>query len=248
VASVPLRSTAVVAAPKDYSVPAGQEIYVLSVHASYTDNGAAGDWLPAVVIQDNNGNALCRAVDQGVKVTAGSSAEVSFFPGVKHAAAGVTPAAKVAAYATGELNTGLGDPAQTVPANTSAAVGFPNVFTTDSSVLSWTTGANTNDTVTIKKAGLWLAVGKTQWSLANFHRYGIINGAADQFIPGTRGPASDFNPSSVDVGQQGYTVDIGAGDFHSGDTFAQLSAGNLDGGSSHNVTHAWLNVYYWPTS
>lgn len=91
-ASVPIRSTAVVAAPKDYAIPPSQEIILLSVTASFVDNGAAGDWLPAVVILDQNGNALVRAVDQGVKVTAGSDAEVSWFPGVKPSPmAGPTP-------------------------------------------------------------------------------------------------------------------------------------------------------------
>ena len=82
-ASEPVRSTAVAAAPKDYSVAANQQIRLLSVTANFTDNGATGSWLPAVIIEDNNGNALVRAVDQGVKVTAGNDAEVSWFPGVK---------------------------------------------------------------------------------------------------------------------------------------------------------------------
>ena len=86
-ASVPLRSTSVVAAPKDYSIPNAQQILLLSVRASFTDNGAAGDWLPALQVLDNNGNVLVTAADQGVKVTAGSDADVSWFPGVKHTAA-----------------------------------------------------------------------------------------------------------------------------------------------------------------
>lgn len=90
-ASEPVRSTAVIAAPKDYSIPSAQVIQLLSVTASFTDNGAASDWLPAVVIMDNNGNALCRATDQGVKVTAGSDAEVSWFPGVNRATSSTTP-------------------------------------------------------------------------------------------------------------------------------------------------------------
>lgn len=81
-ASEPLRSSAVVAAPKDYSIPPAQEIILLSVRASFIDNGAGGDWLPAFQLLDNNGNVLVTAADQGVKVTAGSDAEVSFFPGV----------------------------------------------------------------------------------------------------------------------------------------------------------------------
>lgn len=98
-ASVPLRSTAVVAAPKDYSIPNAQQIRLLTVTASFVDAGAAGDWLPAVVILDNNGNALVRAVDQGVKVTAGLDAEVSWFPSVKPASASVTPSSATLPFA-----------------------------------------------------------------------------------------------------------------------------------------------------
>lgn len=86
-ASEPLRSTTIETAPKDYSIPNAQEIILLSVRAEFIDNGAGGDWLPAFQLLDNNGDVLATASDQGVKVTAGDDAEVSFFPGVKHAAA-----------------------------------------------------------------------------------------------------------------------------------------------------------------
>lgn len=110
-ASEPVRSTAVVAAPKDYSVAANQQIRLLSVTANFTDNGAAGDWLPAVVIEDNNGNALVRALDQGVKVTAGSSAEVSWFPGVKHSS-GASSSGLIACTSAWDTSAG------TIPAGT----------------------------------------------------------------------------------------------------------------------------------
>ena len=79
-ASEPVRSTSVVTAPKDYSIPHAQQIQLLSVQASFIDNGAASTWIPAVQILDNNGNVLVTAADQGVTVTAGGSADVSWFP------------------------------------------------------------------------------------------------------------------------------------------------------------------------
>src|SRR6185437_5864694 len=98
VASVPIRSTAVVAAPKDYPIPPSQEIILQSVRASFLDNGAGGDWVPALQILDNNGNVLVTAADKGVTVTAGSDADVSWFPGVKVAGGASTA---VLSYAWG---------------------------------------------------------------------------------------------------------------------------------------------------
>ena len=75
-------------------------IRLLSARASFTDNGAAGDWLPALQVLDNNGNVLVTAADQGVKVTAGSDADVSWFPGVKPQVA-AAPAGGGVSYAHG---------------------------------------------------------------------------------------------------------------------------------------------------
>lgn len=74
-------------APLSYTVPGATAIQIKQVHVAYVDNGAGGDWLPMVRITSDSGHTMGQAVDQGVKVTAGSDASVSFFPGVKHAAA-----------------------------------------------------------------------------------------------------------------------------------------------------------------
>jgi hypothetical protein len=58
-----------------------------AVYAEFTDNGAAVNWLPCVTILSDSGDIIGRAVDQGVMVTAGSDADVTWFPGVKAAAA-----------------------------------------------------------------------------------------------------------------------------------------------------------------
>ena len=74
-------------APKTYRLPSGVEFILKAVNADYADNGAASDWLPCVTIVSDSGHVIARAVDQAVKVTAGSDAEVSWFRGVKHFAA-----------------------------------------------------------------------------------------------------------------------------------------------------------------
>lgn len=82
----------VAAAPSTFVVPEGVEFELKAVRADFTDNGAAGDWLPALVIRSDAGHTVSRATDQAVKVTAGDDAEVSWFPGVKHAQTATTRA------------------------------------------------------------------------------------------------------------------------------------------------------------
>ncbi len=74
-------------APLSYLVPGATAIRIKQIHVSYVDNGAGGDWLPAVRIISDSKHRMGTAADQAVKVTAGNDADVSFFPGVKHAAA-----------------------------------------------------------------------------------------------------------------------------------------------------------------
>jgi hypothetical protein len=75
------------AAPLDYTVPSNGLLQLKAVQALFTDNGAASDWLPAVVLISDSGDVIARAVDPNVKVTAGDDAEVSWFPGVKPSSA-----------------------------------------------------------------------------------------------------------------------------------------------------------------
>jgi len=67
-------------APLDYGVPNAQEILLKAVNANFDGSAAAGDFLPAVVIESDGGVVIARAIGQAV--TAGDSAEVSFFPRV----------------------------------------------------------------------------------------------------------------------------------------------------------------------
>lgn len=75
-----------------YTVGGTVEFTLKTVNADFTDNGAASAWLPGVLIVSDAGHVIARAVDQAVQVQAGSDASVSFFPGVKHAAAAAAAA------------------------------------------------------------------------------------------------------------------------------------------------------------
>lgn len=73
----------------EYVLPGSAEFTLKAVNAAMYDNpGASSNWLPCVTILSDSGHVIARAVDTGVMVTAGGDAEVSWFPGVKHAGAG----------------------------------------------------------------------------------------------------------------------------------------------------------------
>lgn len=126
----------------DYEIPPSAEIRVLAVNAEFVDNGAGADWCPAVVMFSDSGSVIARALLPDVKVTAGDDAEASFFPGVKPGGAGIAGASPVVA-ARGTITT-----PQTINAGASAPSAFTTVTTSDSARLSWSTGTNTNDTLT----------------------------------------------------------------------------------------------------
>lgn len=154
----------VAAGASDYLIPGAVSLQLKAVSAEFTDNGAAGDWLPAVVAISDSGHVFWRAADQGVKVTAGSDAEVSWFPGVKHAAAAATSGGGVFARAFRDSLGGAGDPVQTVPVGTTRNGSFPHTSTSDSAVIDWTTSVLQNDTAELNAAGTYLVWATTHWS------------------------------------------------------------------------------------
>jgi hypothetical protein len=79
------------AAPAVYTLPAAIEFVLKAVSADF-DGSVAGSFLPAVVITSDSGHVIARACDPANPVSAGGSAEASFFPGVKTAGAGAAAA------------------------------------------------------------------------------------------------------------------------------------------------------------
>lgn len=78
------------AVPIDYKLPDAAELRLRAVYAEFAGSGSAGSWLPCVTILSDSGDVIARAVDQDVAVAAGADADVTFFPGVKHAGAGAS--------------------------------------------------------------------------------------------------------------------------------------------------------------
>jgi hypothetical protein len=240
VASVPIRSTAVTAAPKDYAIPPSQEIILLSVTAEFIDNGAAGDWLPAVVILDNNGNALCRAVDQGVKVTAGGDAEVSWFPGVKHAAA--SAASTAIDWAQGRLIAASGDPHQTITSGGVTAIGYPHVLTGGGGAFTWATSVVANDLLQLNKAGAYIITGAAQWDGANFNRRAVVSNPINGSLHGLTQASAFTTANPTGLGEY-WTWDE-TGDIVTGVPTTRSLLAFQNSGVNHQVFNATLFAFY----
>jgi hypothetical protein len=206
VASVPIRSTAVVAAPKDYPIPPSQEIILQSVRASFLDNGAGGDWVPALQILDNNGNVLVTAADKGVTVTAGSDADVSWFPGVKVAGGASTAALS---YAWGWRDNASGDPNIFLAAGASINIPFLHATTTNASVMSWSTVANPNDRLILGAAGLYAIFWSGNMTLDPTYAFYLISSSGDQLQHSAivaSGIAGGSTPQRGISSQQDYSI------------------------------------------
>jgi hypothetical protein len=79
VADVSLIAQAVTTAPEGYTVPGAQEIILKSVFAQYDGTGAGGSYVPTLQILAPN-NAVVASCPIGTTLTAGASADVTWFP------------------------------------------------------------------------------------------------------------------------------------------------------------------------
>src|SRR5512146_1308939 len=100
-------------APLSYTVPGATAIRIKQVHVAYVDNGAGADWLPMVRIVSDSKHTMGQASDQGVKVTAGSDASVTFFPVRRSGSGGAGTAGTLTWIWAWRSNVGPVDPDQT---------------------------------------------------------------------------------------------------------------------------------------
>jgi hypothetical protein len=93
--------------PSSYTLPDAAELRLKAVYADFTDNGAASDWLPTVTILSDSGDVIARAADQDVKVAAGASASVSWFPRVRRKRGATALGSQCTLLGSGNGNTTL---------------------------------------------------------------------------------------------------------------------------------------------
>lgn len=157
-ADVPLTLGGSEPTPLDYTVPGAQEIDLVSAFATFDGTGAGGSFLPTLRLLAPSGQIVWEApVDSSV--TAGASVSVSWFPGVG-AASSTTPPSTSVVYAYGS-----GQAGQIIASGTEVAGSFmTTATTTDAGALSWSTGANLNDTLTVNAPGLIIVRAASRWS------------------------------------------------------------------------------------
>lgn len=241
-ASEPIRSTTVVTAPKDYTIPGAQQIRPLSVRASFDGSGAAGAWLPAVQILDNNGNVLSTHADPNVSVAAGGSADVTWFPGVKPQVTVAGNAGGTPSVATFYFSTSLGDPAQTIAANSDANIVWQHAaLPSDGTITGPTIG---NVYITFVGACMTLEMLYTQWDTGTFARAGVLG--TNSNIVQADAYAFDNN-GAVNIGADGVSPVWGSQIHPNAHTNGELLHAFVTNGDSvaRNLDKAFLVIYRW---
>lgn len=146
-ADVTIAATGSTSAPLSYTVAGAQEIIIRSLFASFDGTGAAGAFLPCVQVVSPAGQVVIEAITDA-SVAAGSSADVTFAPFLKGAAAASTAGAGLPNAVMKKSNT------QTINGNsiTQVTLDSSTFATTDSSIFT-ASGSN----VVIHKTGLYAA-------------------------------------------------------------------------------------------
>jgi hypothetical protein len=180
--ATPIFAAGPLPAPVVYTVPGSSEIVPLSAYADYDGTNASGDFVPTLIFRDQAGNIIGQS-QASTTVAAGASASMSWFPGVKAAAAAVAgssgmPWANTNGSGLGQsIGSGLGpvyfsvqDTGGTARFSTSDTSIFANASTT------LFTGSpvygiqiNAPGTYMVQGAGFWLAQGTTGRGISHYY-------------------------------------------------------------------------------
>lgn len=204
---------AVDAAPNDYTLADNVEFLLYAVNANFTDNGAAGDWLPAVVLLSDSGHVIARALLPDVRVTAGDDAEVSWFPGVKPGAGGSATGGEFASvYATAP---------QTVPAGEVDAIewDWTTFRTTDAAAFSPDPANQRLDVTATGVLQHWISVLPDTKFVLDLQGVGASRGNVQSGISGATAYGFDLGPPVYVDQVQGYNFIISDGSWPTLSTF-----------------------------
>lgn len=98
-ADVQLLSSDVDAAPKEYTLPAGQELVLKALYAEYDGSGAGAAWLPTVQIVSDSGH-VAASIPMDASVAAAASVVATWGPFLRSAAAAASSAQVAPSVAT----------------------------------------------------------------------------------------------------------------------------------------------------
>lgn len=242
---------ALAAAPKDYKLSPSIELILKAVTAEFVDAGAAGDWLPCVELVSDSGHTIARAVDQGVKVTAGSDAEVSWFPGVKHATGGssTTGVLPQACECDGPQGGSV-----VVGAGAQGRIDWSGFLATDTGTFGTNNGASVLSPITntagdsglvLQREGAYLAVGVMQWDAAAAKVVSFVDVGGGEPMTQLGNFTNIAELQTVAGATTLYNMDVqliySSPSFGTG--FLNHKYQNHDG-VSHTITQAVLSVFY----
>lgn len=184
-----------ITAPAKYKVPGSSVIVPIAVQAVLDGNNASGDFVPTLIFRSQAGHVIAR-VPTDTTVVAGGSAEVSWFPGVKHAASAAPPPASSGLVVANLYQSGFGP---TYPTSLSDVYAFdtayasPSSDTTDFTVLDidTTTAFNGNPVwgIKVNAAGTYMFFGT--WNVRATD-VGVTNVLLSWASTGGVGPSTFF--------------------------------------------------------
>ena len=244
-ASEPVRSTSIVTAPKDYSIPGAQQIRPLSIRASFDGSGSAAAWLPAVQILDNNGNVLSTHADPNVSVAAGGSADVTWFPGVKPQASASSSVQTAPSVATFYRRTSGGDAAQTIGAGATANLTWAHAaLPSDGSITGPIIG---NAFVSINIDCIAVVYLRVGWEDGAYQKTAVI-GTNSRDVPADVVSSANYmvTNSPLNVDTHDWVIDAQPNAFLNGDL---LHCYAINGDVvPRDVEQAWLVLHVWPAT
>jgi hypothetical protein len=202
--------------PFVYTVSGTGEIVPRACQAVYDGSGAGGDYVPAVIFRSQAGHVIARAILQST-VTAGDDAEVSWFPGVK-AAAAAAPAAGLPIYGLLALSVeNFGDTGVVIPNNTVTDVQFPHQDASGSGAFAFGPSTTYSDTVRLTSFDyLYVFRASARWHLTGFKQQTVIEGPSPVSPTPTifgpldnhgQTPANTFTTGGVFLGDNLWAVD-----------------------------------------
>lgn len=227
-------------APEAYHVPGSAEIIPLSVAALFDGTNASAAFVPVLIFRDQQGNVIAR-VPTETTVSAGASAEVSWFPGVKRGG-GATTAATAWARAT----IGVFDSHTNVPPRSSIFLPFAHFQSSDTSIIDMTALSNPMDAFNLQAQGIYYLSGAVQWAVDAFDRYAIWDtGATQADAHGVTGANASTGALFGSLGTW-WDHDTATVVPESPPTTASLRVFNGHAANTEHVTVAFASVYYWP--
>lgn len=238
-----MTALAIESAPLTYTVPLSAEVLLKSVRAEFDGSSAAGSWLPAVQIVSDSAHIVATASDQGAVVSAGGSADGSFFPGVKQTTTSTpssSTAPSVATFWRSAFHSG--DTPQTIGAGSTDNLTWPHAaLPSDGSI----TGPILGDVFVTYAAPVmamqWLFVG---WEDGAYEKSAVI------------GTDARINPADVVSGSNYWPgaspLRVDSNDWTSYSTPNAATTGQLlhayaiNGDTApRDVNEAWLVIYAW---